>query len=127
MAGLNPFLEVDIKLMASEAESERLKGQLRRMTAERDKIAERLKAARLRSKQDRDAIVALIEEEARMLKSADPHLIVAGCDASVSHVIGLELEHLARKVARDLRHGAQAPTKQIDGGDLSAYHRAQLE
>ena len=116
MAGLNPFLEVDIKLMASEAEIERLKGQLRRMTAERDKIAERLKAARLRSKQDRDAIVALIEEEARLFKSTAPCLVVPGYDPAAAHLVGLELEHLARKV----RQGRPLPLPASRGGGILA-------
>ena len=106
MRGLHPFLEVDIKLMASEAEIERLKGQLRRMTAERDKIAERLKAARAKSKADREAIAVMIEDEVRLFKSTAPCLIVPGYDPAAAHLVGLELEHLARKV----RHGDLAPS-----------------
>lgn len=116
MRGLHPFLEVDIKLMASEAEIERLKGQLRRMTAERDKIAERLKAARAKSKADREAIAVMIEDEVRLFKSTAPCLIVPGYDPAAAHLVGLELEHLARKV----RQGRPLPLPASRGGGILA-------
>lgn len=83
-----------------------LKRALCTVTAERDKLAKRLTAARAKSKEDREAIAAMIEDEARLFKSTAPCLIVPGYDPAAAHLVGLELEHLARKV----RHGDLAPS-----------------
>ena len=87
-------------------EFKELKRQLRKVTAERDKLAKRLTVARAKSKADREAIAVMIEEEARLFKSLAPRLIVPGYDPAAAQLVGLELEHLARKV----RHGDLAPS-----------------
>lgn len=92
--------------MDSTDDIEDVKRSLRKVTAERDKLAKRLTAARARSKQDREAIAVMIEDEARLFKSTAPCLIVPGYDPAAAHLVGLELEHLARKV----RHGDLAPS-----------------
>ncbi len=87
-------------------DSKALSRALSRMTAERDKLAKRLTLLRGRSKADREAIAAMIEDEARLFKSTVPCLVVPGYDPAAAHLVGLELEHLARKV----RHGDLAPS-----------------
>ena len=85
-----------------------LKRALRTVVAQRDKLAKRLTAARARSKADREAIVVMIEDEARLFKSTAPCLVVPGYDPAAAHLVGLELEHLARRVRH---HGGLAPAR----------------
>lgn len=92
--------------MDSTGSIEDVKRLLRKATAERDKLAKRLTLARARSKEDREAIAAMIEDEARLFRSTAPRLIVPGYDPAAAQLVGLELEHLARKV----RHGDLAPS-----------------
>lgn len=99
--------------LVREATDLQLRKLLKAARAERDKLAKRLTAARARSKEDREAIAVMIEDEARLFKSTAPCLIVPGYDPAAAHLVGLELEHLARKV----RHGDLAPARPVFKGE----------
>lgn len=100
----NPPSPEEARELVREATDLQLRKLLKAARAERDKLAKRLTAARARSKEDREAIAVMIEDEARLFKSTAPR--------PAAHLVGLELEHLARKV----RHGDLAPARPVFKG-----------
>jgi len=109
----NPPSPEEARELVREATDLQLRKLLKAARAERDKLAKRLTAARARSKEDREAIAVMIEDEARLFKSTAPCLIVPGYDPAAARLVGLELEHLARKV----RHGDLAPARPVFKGE----------
>lgn len=113
----NPPTADEARGSVREATDLQLRKLLKAACAERDKLAKRLTLARARSKEDREAIAAMIEDEARLFKSTAPRLIVPGYDPAAAHLVGLELEHLARKV----RHGDSYPCPQVEAVGYSLH------